>query len=119
MIERIELHCHTKMSEMDGIASVEELITHASNLGQRAIAITDHGVIQAFPKAYRFGKEHQIKIIYGVEVNLLKSEDRKDNYYHTVLLVKNMTGLKNLYRLISISHTDYLYRKPLLPKHRL
>ena len=77
MNERIELHCHTNMSAMDGIASPEKLIIYAKDLGHRALAITDHVVVQAFPEACRAGTEHGMKIIYGAEVYLLEDDDRK------------------------------------------
>lgn len=70
--KRVELHAHTKMSSMDGLVSAEDLVVTAANFGHRAIAITDHGVVQAFPDAAaaakRMKKEGKpIKILYGLE----------------------------------------------------
>jgi DNA polymerase-3 subunit alpha (Gram-positive type) len=69
--KRIELHLHTQMSSMDGLTDIKKLIKRASDWGHEAVAITDHGVVQAFPDAYIQGKNHNVKIIYGVECYLL------------------------------------------------
>jgi len=69
--KRVELHCHSKMSDMDGVAEVKALIQRAHEWGHPAIAITDHGVVQAFPDANNFlrslKKDDPFKVIYGVE----------------------------------------------------
>lgn len=116
--KRIELHAHTNMSAMDGITDVKELINRAAYWGHGAIAITDHGCVQAFPIAYAAAKNKSIKIIYGVEGYLI-DQDKKEKPYHIILLAQNLTGLKNLYHLISISYIDYFYRKPKMPKQEI
>ena len=121
--KRVELHAHTKMSSMDGLSEVKQLINKAAAWGHPAIAITDHGCIQAFPLAYAAEKALQssgknLKIIYGVEAYLIE-EDKKERPYHIILLAKNLTGLRNLYKLISLSYLDHFYRKPKMPRAEL
>lgn len=72
--KRVELHLHTNMSVMDATNSAKDLIARAATWGHKAVAITDHGNLQAYPDAYKAGKENQIKILYGVEANVVDNE---------------------------------------------
>lgn len=69
--KRIELHAHTMMSQMDGLVSAGALVEQAAKWGHPAIAITDHGNVQSFPEAYGASKKHGIKVLYGMEANLV------------------------------------------------
>ena len=129
---RVELHCHSKMSDNDGFNEVEDIVNTAAQWGQPAVAITDHGVVQGFPDAAKAAgnlanKGMDIKIIYGLEGYLYPDEDarneedgtidiKKNRTYHIIILASNQEGLKNIYKLVSLSHIDYFYKRPRLPR---
>ena len=116
-VKRIELHAHTCMSNMDAVVSAETLIRTAASWGWPAIAITDHGVVQAFPDAAKAAAKLDIKIIYGMEGYLVQEDFEQKHANHIIFLAKNLNGLRNLYQMVSLSHLKYLHRQPRLPKH--
>ncbi len=121
-VKRVELHAHSKYSAMDSVMVASEYVKQAVKWGHKAVAITDHGVVQAFPEIYH-AKTDDIKIIYGCEGYLIengeKYKDKETKRYHIIILAKNLTGLKNLYKLVSLSHIDYFYKRPLIPREEL
>ena len=97
--KRIELHMHTNMSEMDGVSSASDLIKRAAQWGHPAVAITDHGVVQAFPEAFGAAKKNKIKLIPGVEAYLtdvttvVENADERGLHDDIVVVDFETTGL--------------------------
>ena len=132
--KRVELHCHTNMSAKDAVASAGDIINRAYKWGHKAVAITDHGVVQAYPAvAEAVGKIRkgggEFKAIYGVEnyfiddtrynISELSNKEIAKLRNHQILLVKNLVGLKNLYKLVSDSHLNKFYGRPIILRSML
>jgi DNA polymerase-3 subunit alpha len=108
---------------MDGVATPEEYVDRAVELGMTALAITDHGTLSGHRELHRIAKAKGIKPILGVEGYMTTSmadkrakADRQDpldlNYHHIVLLAKNQVGLENLNKINEIAWTDGFFSKP-------
>lgn len=103
--KRVELHSHTMMSQLDAVVSAGDLVERAAQWGHPAIAITDHAVAQSFPEAHLAGLKHGIKVMYGVEVNLVDDGvpiayneiDRKLDDATYVVFDVETTGLSAVY----------------------
>jgi DNA polymerase-3 subunit alpha len=119
----VGLHVHTHYSLFDGIATPQEYVDRAVELGMPAIAITDHGSLSGHREMYRTAKEAGIKPILGVEGYM--AQDRFDHrdaserehvldmvYNHIVILAKNKKGLENLNKLNEIAWTEGFFKKP-------
>jgi len=119
----VGLHVHTHYSLFDGIATPQEYVDRAHELGMSALAITDHGSLSGHREMFRAAKEKGIKPILGVEGYI--TEDRFDQrdrdsregpldlvYNHIVLLAKSQKGLENLNKLNEIGWTEGFYKKP-------
>ena len=119
----VGLHIHTHYSLFDGIATPQEYVDRALEIGMPAIAITDHGSLSGHREMYRTAKAAGIKPILGIEGYITKDrhdhEDKKDkndpldlNYNHLIILAKNAEGLQNLNKLNELAWTEGFYKKP-------
>ncbi|WP_128894689.1 DNA polymerase III subunit alpha [Longirhabdus pacifica] len=114
----VHLHVHSEYSLLDGAAPIDSLVKQAAQLGMKALALTDHGVMYGAIPFYKQCKAHGIKPIIGCEVyytpkSIQEKGNRKDNpIYHLILLAKNMQGYQNLMRLCSIAHLEGHHYKP-------
>ena len=121
----VHLHLHTEFSLLDGACRIDRLMQRVKDLGQTAVAITDHGVMYGAVDFYRAAKKHGIKPIIGCEVYVAPRTRhdmvyRIDNSpYHLVLLCKNETGYKNLIKLVSRANSEGFYGKPRVDRELL
>jgi DNA polymerase-3 subunit alpha len=118
------LHTHTEYSLLDGLCNIKDLVSHAKKLGQSSLAITDHGALFGIIDFYKECLSSDIKPIIGSEFyvtskSMLDHSPKNSSYYHIILLAKNEVGLKNLYKLSTISYQDGFYYKPRIDKEIL
>lgn len=105
------LHVHTEYSELDGLGKIEDLILRAKELGQKAIAITDHGSTSGLYEAWKLSQKHDIKVLYGSEFYFERNDDPRKSG-HLILIAKNNKGLENLFQLQAKAFMDNFYYKP-------
>ncbi|MBQ8183708.1 MAG: DNA polymerase III subunit alpha [Clostridia bacterium] len=125
MTDFTHLHLHTEYSLLDGACRVGEVVSLAKKLGQKSIAVTDHGVLYGAVAFYKACKAEGIKPIIGCEV-YVAPRSRFDKVhgidsarYHLILLCKNETGYKNLLKLVSAAWVDGFYTKPRVDRELL
>lgn len=112
------LHTHTEYSLLDGAQSIKTLVARVKELGMDSCAITDHGNMYGVVDFYREAKAQGIHPVIGCEVYMApgsrfdKSMSSGDKYYHLILLCENMTGYKNLIKLVSAGFLEGFYYKP-------
>lgn len=118
----VHLHNHTHYSLLDAACTPKTLLEAAIQDGHEALALTDHGVMFGIYEFYKIAKAAGVKPLLGFEAyvangsrfekNAGKSKTKKRNYFHLVLLAKNLTGYRNLCKLSSLGHTDGFYYRP-------
>ena len=113
----VHLHVHTEYST-DGMSRISELFEKASKLNMPGLAITDHGTIAGVPEFFREAERFpDVKPIAGCEFWVGEKGDYHSN--HLILLAKNLTGYRNLVKLVSYAHTEGMYIKPRITKEML
>ncbi len=118
MTDFVHLHVHTEYSLLDGACRINDLVKKAKEMGQTALAITDHGVMYGVVDFYKAAKKQGIKPIIGCEVYVAprtrfdKVKEYDSEYRHLVLLCKNDVGYRNLTAMVSKSFTEGFYSKP-------
>jgi len=121
MPEFTHLHLHTEYSLLDGACDVTKLIDRVAALGQKSVAMTDHGNIYGAVHFFNAAKDKGIKPILGCELYVCKNEDHRapaqgDDYNHLLVLAENEEGYRNLIRITSEASLHGFYRKPRVSK---
>ncbi len=123
----VHLHTHSEYSLLDGLSRIEDLVRRAAELGQPALALTDHGVMHGTIEFCRTCKRHDVKPIVGVEAYqtvfgrpMTGSDASRDRHsHHLLLLAQDDTGYRNLLKLTSDSHLEGFYYRPRVDHDRL
>ena len=124
MAEFTHLHLHTDYSLLDGACDVDKLVERVASIGQKSVAMTDHGNIYGAVHFFNAAKEHGIKPILGCELYVCKKEDHRadpsgDKYNHLLVLAENEEGYRNLIRITSEASVHGFYKKPRISKNFL
>ena len=114
----VNLHVHSEYSLLDGACRIKDMVSRAKEMGQTALAVTDHGNMFAAVDFYNECKAQGIKPIIGCEVYVARRTRFDKDFgldshpYHLILLCKNEKGYKNLIKMVSLSYTEGFYSKP-------
>jgi DNA polymerase-3 subunit alpha len=124
MAEFTHLHLHSDYSLLDGACDVEKLVKRVDSLGQKSVAMTDHGNIHGAVHFFDAAKEKGVKPILGCELYICKNDDHRadpsgDKYNHLLVLAENEEGYRNLVKLTSEAALHGFYRKPRVSKKYL
>ena len=125
MSDFVHLHLHTEYSLLDGCCRISSIFDAVKKNGQKAVAITDHGVMYGAVNFYKAAKTAGVKPIIGCEVYIAprsrfdKQRALDSEYTHLVLLCKNETGYKNLIKMVSLGFTEGFYNRPRIDKELL
>jgi DNA polymerase III subunit alpha len=123
----VHLHCHSEYSLLDGANRIDDLIRRAQEFEQPALAITDHGNLHAAWEFQEKAAKAGIKPILGMEAYVAPGDRRQrgratageKNYFHLVLLARDLTGYRNLVKLSSLAYTEGFYGKPRVDRELL
>jgi DNA polymerase-3 subunit alpha len=123
MAKFAHLHTHSHYSLLDGLTKISDIIKITKELGMESIAVTDHGTLYASIEFYKGAKKAGIKPILGCEMYVAPrdrfSKEPGERYYHLILLCENITGWKNLIKLVTKAHLEGYYYRPRVDKDLL
>src|SRR5690242_6115650 len=121
----VHLHVHSEFSLLDGLGRITDLVDSAAAQGFDSLALTDHGALYGAVAFYQAAKNHGIKPILGVETyvarrSMTEKEGKADAQpFHLILLAKDLTGYRNLCRLVTDAHVDGYYYRPRIDRDHL